>query len=89
MKKNLVLFSLLFILPVLAQDHFLVLRPLKGWNYQYWHEPLRISKFEQQFEVQTLAAINVSNNKVGFKDIVNGDNLENKFSKEMALLILT
>jgi hypothetical protein len=49
-----------------------------------------LANLSSKFEVQTLAAsINVSNNKVGFKDIVNGDNLETRFSKEMALLILT
>jgi hypothetical protein len=51
--------------------------------------PSELANLSSKFEVQTLAAINVSNNKVGFKDIINGDNLENKFSKEMALLILT
>jgi hypothetical protein len=52
--------------------------------------PSELANLSSKFEVQTQAAsINVSNNKVGFKDIINGDNLENKFSKEMALLILT
>jgi hypothetical protein len=47
----------------LAQAFFLVLRPLKGWNYQYWHEPSELANLSSKFEVQTLAAsINVSNN---------------------------
>jgi hypothetical protein len=48
MKKNLVLFSLLFILPVLAQDHFSGITTSKGLELSILYEPLRISKFEQQ-----------------------------------------
>jgi hypothetical protein len=44
--------------------------------------PSELANLSSKFEVQTLAAsINVSNNKVGFKDIINGDNLENKIFK--------
>jgi hypothetical protein len=42
--------------------------------------PSELANLSSKFEVQTLAAsINVSNNKVGFKDIINGDNLEKIF----------
>jgi hypothetical protein len=83
MKKILVLFSLLFILPVFAQDHFSGITTSKRIGIiNICMNPSELANLSSKFEIQTLAAsINVSNNKVGFKDIINGDNLQNKIFK--------
>jgi hypothetical protein len=83
MKKILVLFCLLFILPVLAQDHFSGITTSKRVGIiNIGMNPSELANLSSKFEVQALAAsINISNNKVGFTDIINGDNLENKIFK--------
>jgi len=83
MKKILVLFCLLFILPVFAQDHFSGITTSKRVGIiNVGMNPSELANLSSKFEVQLFAAsLNVSNNKVGFKDIMNGNNLENQIFK--------
>lgn len=83
MKNILLVFCLLFILPVLAQDHFSGITTSKRVGIiNVGMNPSELANLSSKFEVQVFAAsINVSNNKVGFKDIVNGNNLENQIFK--------
>jgi hypothetical protein len=83
MKKILVLLCLLFILPVFAQDHFSGITTSKRVGIiNMGMNPSELANLSSKFEVQLFAAsLNVSNNKVGFKDIMNGNNLENQIFK--------
>jgi hypothetical protein len=83
MKKILVLLCLLFILPIFAQDHFSGITTSKRVGIiNMGMNPSELANLSSKFEVQLFAAsLNVSNNKVGFKDIMNGNNLENQIFK--------
>jgi len=83
MKNSLVIFSLLFMLPIFAQDHFSGVTTSKRVGIiNMGMNPSELANLSSKFEVQIFAAsINVSNNKIGFKDIVNGNNLENQIFK--------
>jgi hypothetical protein len=83
MKKILVLLCLMFILPVFAQDHFSGITTSKRVGIiNMGMNPSELANLSSKFEVQLFAAsLNVSNNKVGFKDIMNGNNLENQIFK--------
>jgi len=83
MKNSLVIFSLLFMIPIFAQDHFSGVTTSKRVGIiNMGMNPSELANLSSKFEVQIFAAsINVSNNKIGFKDIVNGNNLENQIFK--------
>ena len=79
MKKIIICLFVLQILPMTAQEHFSGITTSKrvgilsgGIN------PSEFANLSSKIEINLFASsFNVSNNKVGFKDIINGNNIEN------------
>ena len=78
MKKSLIIFSLCMSLSALAQDHFSGISTsnrvgiLNGTI-----NPAEFANLSKKFEVNFLGlSVDASNNKVGFSDLLSGDNLE-------------
>lgn len=83
MKIITLIFCSLFFIPIFAQDHYSGITTSKRVGIiNVGMNPSELSNLNSKFEVQLFAAsINVSDNKVGFKDIVNGKNLEDLIFK--------
>lgn len=79
MKKIIICLFVLHFLPTIAQEHFSGITTSKrvgilsgGIN------PSEFANLSSKIEINLFASsFNVSNNKVGFKDIINGNNIEN------------
>lgn len=79
MKKIIVCLFVFHFLPMIAQEHFSGITTskrvgiLSGGN-----NPSEFANLSSMVEINLFASsYNVSNNKVGFKDIINGNNIEN------------
>ncbi len=83
MKNIVLIFCSLFFIQTFAQDHYSgISTSTRVGIINVGMNPSELSNLNSKFEVQLLSAsLNVSNNKVGFKDIVNGNNLENLIFK--------
>ena len=79
MKKTILIFALLVSITSYSQDHFSGITTSKRVGIlNIGLNPSELANLNNHLEVQLFStSINVSNNKIGFKDIVNGSNLEN------------
>ena len=79
MKKITLLLCTLFFIPTFAQDHFSGITTSKRVGILNASlNPSELSNLDSKFEVQLMSfSLNVANNKIGFSDIANGNNLEN------------
>ncbi len=79
MKKITLLLCTLFFIPTFAQDHFSGITTSKRVGILNASlNPSELSNLDSKFEVQLMSfSFNVANNKIGFSDIANGNNLEN------------
>ena len=79
MKKITLLLCTLFFIPTFAQDHFSGINTSKRVGILNASlNPSELSNLDSKFEVQLMSfSLNVANNKIGFSDIANGNNLEN------------
>ena len=78
--KNLLLLPILLItLNGFSQDHFSGITTSKRVGIlNVGMNPSELANLNSRFEVQLFSSsVNVSNNKIGFSDIINGNNLEN------------
>jgi hypothetical protein len=78
--KNLLLFPILLLtFNGFSQDHFSGITTSKRVGIlNVGMNPSELANLNNHFEVQLFSSsINVSNNKIGFSDIINGNNLEN------------
>ena len=78
--KNLLFFSVFFLtFNVFSQDHFSGITTSKRVGIlNVGINPSELANLNNHFEVQLFSSsINVSNNKIGFNDIIDGNNLEN------------
>ena len=83
--KNLpLIFCFISILNVSAQDHFLGINTSKNMGIlSAGINPAELSNLSSKYEVNAFAlSFNVSNDKVGFKDIVNGNNIQDLIFKD-------
>jgi hypothetical protein len=78
MKKITLLLCTLFFIPTFAQDHFSGINTSKRVGILNASlNPSELSNLDSKFEVQLMSfSLNVANNKIGFGDIANGNNLE-------------
>lgn len=78
MKKALPLFISLFSLSMAAQDHFSGIKNSNGVGIlSTTVNPAELSNLSSKYDVNVFSlSINASNNKVGFNDIINSDNIE-------------
>jgi hypothetical protein len=79
MKKITLLLCFLFFIPTFAQDHFSGITTSKRVGILNASlNPSELSNLDSKFEVQLMSfSLNVANNKIGFSDIADGNNLEN------------
>ena len=79
MKKIILLLCSLFFIPTFAQDHFSGITTSKRVGILNASlNPSELSNLDSKFEVQLMSfSLNVANNKIGFIDIADGNNLEN------------
>ena len=79
MKKITLLLCTLFFIPTFAQDHFSGITTSKRVGILNASlNPSELSNLDSKFEVQLMSfSLNVANNKIGFSDIANGNDLEN------------
>ena len=79
MKKTILIFALLVSITSYSQDHFSGITTSKRVGIlNIGLNPSELANLNNHLEIQLFStSINVSNNKIGFKDIVNGSNLEN------------
>ena len=79
MKKITLILCSLFFIPTFAQDHFSGITTSKRVGILNASlNPSELSNLDSKFEVQLMSfSLNVANNKIGFSDIANGNNLEN------------
>ena len=77
--KKILLLALLVSIASYSQDHFSGITTSKRVGIlSVGLNPSELSNLNNHLEVQLFTtSINVSNNKIGFKDIVNGSNLDN------------
>jgi hypothetical protein len=80
MKKITLILCSLFFIPTFAQDHFSGITTSKRVGILNASlNPSELSNLDSKFEVQLMSfSLNVANNKIGFSDIANGNNLENR-----------
>jgi len=80
MKKAVLLLCSLFVLPAIAQDHYSGVTTSKRVGIlNATINPSELANLSKTYEVNVFSAsANISNNKVGFGDLVNGSNLEDK-----------
>ena len=78
MKKITLLLCTLFFIPTFAQDHFSGITTSKRVGILNASlNPSELSNLDSKFEVQLMSfSLNVANNKIGFSDIADGNNLE-------------
>ena len=78
MKKITLLLCFLFFIPTFAQDHFSGITTSKRVGILNASlNPSELSNLDSKFEVQLMSfSLNVANNKIGFSDIADGNNLE-------------
>lgn len=78
MRKITLLFCAFFVLPAIAQEHFSGLATSKRVGILNGNmNPSEFANLGSRFEVQLLGlSVNASSNKVGFSDIVDGEDLE-------------
>ena len=78
MKKIILLLCSLFFIPTFAQDHFSGITTSKRVGILNASlNPSELSNLDSKFEVQLMSfSLNVANNKIGFSDIADGNNLE-------------
>jgi hypothetical protein len=78
MKKITLLFCTFVVLPMMAQEHFAPLATSKRVGILNGNmNPSEFANLGSRFEVQIFGlSVNASSNKVGFSDIVGGDDLE-------------
>ena len=83
MKKITLLLCSLFFLPTFAQDHFSGITTSKRVGILNASlNPSELSNLNSKFEMQLMSfSLNVSNNKIGFSDIADGNNLEDLIFK--------
>ena len=83
MKKILISSCLLIFLNVTAQDHFSGITTSKRVGIlNIGMNPSELANLKSRFEVQLFSSsINISNDKIGFNDIVDGNNLESLIFK--------
>lgn len=83
MKKITLLLCFLFFIPTFAQDHFSGITTSKRVGILNASlNPSELSNLDSKFEVQLMSfSLNVANNKIGFSDIANGNNLEDLIFK--------
>ena len=83
MKKITLLLCSLFFLPTFAQDHFSGITTSKRVGILNASlNPSELSNLNSKFEMQLMSfSLNVSNNKIGFSDIANRNNLEDLIFK--------
>lgn len=83
MKKLLLIPILLLSLNSFSQDHFSGITTSKRVGIlNLGMNPSELANLNSRFEVQLFSSsINVSNNKIGFSDIIDGNNLENLLFK--------
>ncbi len=82
--KNLLLIPIfLFSLNSFSQDHFSGITTSKRVGIlNVGMNPSELASLKNKFEVQMFSSsINISNNKIGFSDIIDGNNLENMIFK--------
>ena len=79
MKKITLLLCTLFFIPTFAQDHFSGITTSKRVGILNASlNPSELSNLDSKFEVQLMSfSLNVANNKIGFSDIADSNNLEN------------
>ena len=79
MKKITLILCSLFFIPTFAQDHFSGITTSKRVGILNASlNPSELSNLDSKFEVQLMSfSLNVANNKIGFSDIANGNNLKN------------
>lgn len=78
MKKITLLLGSLFFLPAMAQEHYSGITTSKRVGIlNAGVNPSELANLSNRFEVQVIGiSVNASSNKVGFSDLVNGNNLE-------------
>jgi hypothetical protein len=83
MKKITLLLCSLFFIPTFAQDHFSGITTSKRVGILNASlNPSELSNLNSKFEMQLMSfSLNVSNNKIGFSDIADGNNLEDLIFK--------
>ena len=83
MKKITLLLCTLFFIPTFAQDHFSGITTSKRVGILNASlNPSELSNLDSKFEMQLMSfSLNVSNNKIGFSDIADGNNLEDLIFK--------
>ena len=83
MKKIILFWCSLFFIPTFAQDHFSGITTSKRVGILYASlNPSELSNLDSRIEVQLMSfSLNVSNNKIGFSDIANRNNLEDLIFK--------
>lgn len=83
MKNFLLIPILLFSLNSFSQDHFSGITTSKRVGIlNVGMNPSELASLKNKFEVQMFSSsINISNNKIGFSDIIDGNNLENMIFK--------
>ncbi len=83
MKKITLLLCSLIFSPTFAQDHFSGITTSKRVGILNASlNPSELSNLDSKFEVQLMSfSLNVANNKIGFSDIANGNNLEDLIFK--------
>lgn len=82
--KNRLLFSILLFLSfsgVFSQEHFLgITTSSRGGLLNGYNNPAELSNMNMKFDVSLFStSINFSNNKLTFSDLLDGNNLEDKF----------
>lgn len=80
MRKTFVIISCLFLSSAYAQEHFSGINTSRRTGILNASvNPAELSNLNSRYEVNIFnTSVNVANNKVSFKDIVNGNDLENK-----------
>ena len=83
MKKIILFWCSLFFIPTFAQDHFSGITTSKRVGILNASlNPSELSNLDSRIEVQLMSfSLNVSNNKIGFSDIANRNNLEDLIFK--------
>lgn len=78
MKKTLPLFFSLFSLAVAAQDHFSGIKNSNGVGIlSSTLNPAELSNLSSKYDINIFSlSVNASNNKIGFNDIINSNNIE-------------
>lgn len=83
MKSINLLLCFLFFIPALAQDHFAGMVTSKRVGIlNIGMNPSELANLNSKFELQLFAtSFNIANNKVGFKDLIDGKNVEDLIFK--------